>query len=156
MDKTLYELTFELRYASRVLERQARYWRKLDTGIRVLSLLSGSVAFVALTQGNQPLTLALGMVFAVAQALEFAIRPGDKAGEAASSMRLYGAVSADPEACATPASLHRALEKARALDSVAVFDAINRLAYADVALEMGRPECVDTPSRWVNTMRLLA
>ena len=156
MEKTLYELKFELRYASRVLERQARYWRKLEAAIKAMALLSGSAAFVALTNGQQTLTLVLGVVFAVAQALEFAIAPSSKAGEATASMRLYGAISADADACATPQSLHTALQKARAQDPVTVFDAINRLAYADVALELGRPECVEPPSRWVNTMRLLA
>jgi hypothetical protein len=156
MDKTLYELKFELRYATRVLERQAGFWRKLDISIKMMSLLSGSAAFAALTNGHSQLTLVLGIVFAVTQALEFSIQPGNKAGEAKSSMRLYSEVSADADACATASTLHAALQKARAQNPVTVFDSIDRLAYADVACEIGRPECAEAPCMWINTMRLMA
>ena len=83
---------FELRYATRVLELQARFWRKLDALIKFCSILSSTAAFGAIVSSHPRLTLTFGVVFAILQAIEFTLSPSSRALEAKESGRLYKTV----------------------------------------------------------------
>jgi hypothetical protein len=130
---------FELRYAQRVLQRQATFWRRIDTLTRALGLLSGTAAFGAITNSNQNLTMVFGVVFAVFQVIEFTASPGAKSTEASQQAKLYAAAIAE-QSKASADDLRQKLLDIRAEDTVTCFEYLRKLAYNDVAEEIGQPD----------------
>ena len=139
MEPNLFKTLFELRYAQRVLERQARFWRRIDTLIRAFGLLSGTAAFAAITNSNQNLTLLFGIVFSVFQVIEFSVSPGAKSAEASQEAKLYAAAIAEQSKVSVD-ELRQQLLDIRAKDTVTCFESLRKLAYNDVAEETGRPD----------------
>ena len=154
--QSIEELLFEVRYSVRVLERQARFWRKIEATIKVLSLLSGSSAFAAIMAANQTLTLATGIAFAITQALDFALEPNKKSNTATASGNLYSRILADKSVRTNCDKLEDALFNARINDPVVVFDSINVLAYNDVAKEKGYFADIDRLSYFQKIMKIMA
>jgi DNA-binding transcriptional regulator YdaS (Cro superfamily) len=136
MEDSLYETLFELRFAERVLERQARFWRRIDLIFRFFGLLSGTAAFAAITQSNQIFTLTFGILFAVLQTLEYTVTPSEKAAAAAQESKRYAAAIARQQQV-TPEELRQDLLDIRVADTVTAFEPLRRLAYNDVATEQG-------------------
>lgn len=133
---TPFDTLFELRYAIRVLERQARLWRRLDAMIRFFGLLSGTAAFAAITHASQNLTLSFGILFAVLQAVEYTLTPSVKAAAAQYHAKQYAVILAE-QSRITPEELRQKLLDVRAQDEIVVFEALRKLAYNDVAQEYG-------------------
>ncbi len=143
-----YETLFALRYAVRVLERHARMWRRIDGLIRFAGLLSGMSAFAALTAASQSATMLAGIVFAILQAIEFAIRPAEIAAQSMSAKKPYGDVLAR-QATLDDSSLEAAYQRCVADDDVIVPETLRFLAYNDVVSENGGdPSALYTISLW--------
>jgi hypothetical protein len=148
-------LQFQLRYATRVLELQARFWRKIDTTIRIFSFLSGTAAFAAIVSSHSWLTLFFGVIFALLQAVEFVVSPSSHALEAKESGKLYKAVQAS-NVRKDKDLLEQALLDARKQDEVTVFDSLRHIAYNDVVKEIGHPEDSFDLTRWQRLVALMS
>ncbi|MGI2325274.1 MULTISPECIES: hypothetical protein [unclassified Methylococcus] len=155
MSKTMYEITFELRYAVRVLERSACYWRTVDTMTRMAGLLSGTAAFAAIIGTNKEMTLAFGICFAILQAIEYILSPAAKAAAAHETSKIYDAILAE-RLRKSPEELEQALLDARTKDMVIVSNSLKRLAYNDVAEEIGRSDYGFRLGAWNRIVGLLA
>jgi hypothetical protein len=131
-----FDVLFSLRYAERVLERYGRMWERLDTLLRFVAILFGSAAFAALVGGHESATLALGVGFAITQALEFSLAPARHAALAGASRKSYSAILAR-QGVMTDGELTAAWEAATSLDEIVVPEVLRRIAYNDVLKEKG-------------------
>jgi hypothetical protein len=152
-----FDTLFSLRYAVRVLERQARFWRHVDAALRIGAVLSGSGAFAALlTQQAAGVSAVALVVFALLQAVEFSLQPGLKAAEAWVARAPYLAALAR-QACTGDAELEAAYQDAILGDVVQAFESLRRVAYNDVVEEKG---CAATEAyalgRWQRLMAFMA
>jgi len=144
---------FNLRYAARVLERHARMWRRIDAAVRLAALLAGSGAIGAIGAQNSRLALALGAVFALLQAVEFALRPAGLAARSMAQRKQYASVFARARTTSDEA-LADAYATLAAEDEVIVPEPLRRLAYNDVVRERGLDESACFPED--RSSRLLA
>lgn len=139
METTRPETLFNARYAARVLERQCRLWRRLDGVVRFAAILAGSGAIAALGAQNAVMVVVAGVVFAMFQALEYAVRPADIAARAMAQGKQYAALLARQRGLSDEA-LADELEALRVEDDIIVMDSLRRLAYNDVVRERGMDE----------------
>jgi len=131
---TRFDTLFCLRYAERVLERYSRFWDRADKTIRFFSLLSGSASFAALMTQNKALSLALGISFAVFQALEFALSPSTIAAHAKSNTKLYSDILSRQDGLSDQ-EMKKAYNQID--DDIVVPESFRKAAYNDVVLEKG-------------------
>lgn len=136
MNKSRSDTRFSLRYAVRVLERQARMWGVISAAFKFCSLLSGTVALAALTATNKPAAIALGLVFAVLQGAEITLGPSGHRSQALATRREYARLLAR-QATLCDADLEAAYQTIVADDDIIVIDGLRDLAYNDVAREQG-------------------
>lgn len=125
---------FNLRYATRVLERHCRFWRRADRGLRFMAVMAGTGAIASMSASSQALAMAAGFVFAMLQALEIALRPSEVAATSMQQRKAYAALRAR-EGELDDVALARAYAVLVAEDEVVVPEVIRRLAYNDVTLE---------------------
>lgn len=130
------ETDFCLRYAARVLERYARMWHRIDATVRLLALFSGTSAFGALLLQSPGWTIAAGLVFAFLQSVEYSLTPARREQDGRAARALYLDVLAKDEQL-SDAELKVAFRAAALQDPVIPPDALKRLAYNDVAEEVG-------------------
>lgn len=143
-----HDTLFALRYAVRVLERHARMWRRIDGLIRFSALLAGSSAFAGLMAANSTTALVAGIVFAVLQSVEFAIRPAEIAARSMTAKKPYGDILAR-QAELDDAQLESAYQRCVAEDDVIVPENLRYLAYNDVVQERGGdPASLYAITRW--------
>ena len=154
---TRFDTLFSLRYAVRVLERQSRFWRRLDGALRFLTIVSGSAAFAALLTQQSPAINAVALAaFAALQALEFSLQPGQRAAMAWVARLPYLEAMADQSAMDDD-SLEAAYRAALLRDDIQAFESLRRIAYNDVVEEMGcSPEHAYTLGGWHQMMRAMA
>lgn len=136
MDQARFTALFNLRYAVRVLERNARFWGLMAAAAKAVSILSGTVALAALTAGSSRVSIALGVLFAAFQALEHAFDPSGKRAESLAQRREYARLLA-AEAAHDTASLEQAYQRIVADDQIEVLSSLKQLAYNDVVREKG-------------------
>ena len=137
MDNTKEELQFNLRYAQRLSQRTARFYRRVQTTLTFISLLAGSSAVAALAaQLPVPSAWMLG-AFAVFGCLNLALRPADKIAANDADVRKYGALLAKVHAV-DAATLAHMLDEARLSDTTEV-EPLRPVAYNDVVLEVDEP-----------------
>nr|WP_315402228.1 hypothetical protein [uncultured Duganella sp.] len=137
MDNTKEELQFNLRYAQRLSQRTARFYRRVQTTLTFISLLAGSSAVAALAaQLPVPSAWMLG-AFAVFGCLNLALRPADKIAANDADVRKYGALLAKVHAV-DAATLAQMLDEARLSDTTEV-EPLRPVAYNDVVLEVDEP-----------------
>lgn len=136
--------TFALRYAVRVLERQCRLWRSVDAASRACALFAGSGAIAGLGAQHVGFALVCGVVFALMQSVDFALRPAERSAAALGQRKQYAALLVQSGAMKLQ-DLEAALEKIRADDEVIVSDVLRRLAYNDVVRERGLDESACYP-----------
>jgi hypothetical protein len=136
MNPTREDTLFALRYAVRVLERSARLWFVVGGAFKFATVLSGTVALGALTSQRQDVAVALGLAFAVLQALEVAMDPSGKRTEALVARAPYAKLLA-LHAQHDDASLEREYQSVVAGDTVMPMEPLKRLAYNDVVTEQG-------------------
>jgi hypothetical protein len=134
MDEAKEELQFNLRYAQRLCQRTARFYRRIQTTLTFISLLSGSSAVAALgAQMLLPSAWLMGF-FAVSGCLNLAIRPAEKIAANDADVRKYGGLLAKLNALDAPA-LQQLLDEARLSDTSEV-EPLRAVAYNDVVLEI--------------------
>jgi hypothetical protein len=139
METTRPDTLFNIRYASRVLERQCRLWRRVDGVVRFSAVLAGSGAIAALGAQNAVMALVAGVVFALFQAIEYAVRPAEVAAHAMAQGKQYAALLARQRRL-SDAALADELEAVRVEDDIIVMDSLRQLAYNDVVRERGLDE----------------
>lgn len=151
-----HDTVFSLRYATVVLERHGALWGVIGASCRVASLLAGSAAIAALGAQNQLVALAFGIVFAFAQAIEYATYPADKAAAARVQSRQYARVWAH-ESEYTDADLALVYRKLVVDDDIKVFHILKDLAYNQVLSEMDcDPAAAYPEGRWHRFVSLIA
>ena len=147
---------FSLRYAVRVLERTTRFWARIDTLIKGLSLLSGSAAIFALGNESKTMTLALGLFFALTQAVEFSLRPSDRSAQALGERTAYARLLARQASFADDA-LDAAYQQIASDDNLIAMEGLRRIAYNDVVEERGNDSSnAYVLSFWQRMMEFLA
>lgn len=131
------EVLFHLRYAVRVLDRYERLWARVDAATKIASLLAGSGVVFALGAQSQAFALASGAVFALMQAVEFALRPDARAASARTSRAAYSTAQVDQREM-DDVQLERAWARAMKADTVVVPESLRRLAFNDCVEEFAR------------------
>lgn len=154
MDEIKEELQFNLRYAQRLCQRTARFYRRIQTMLTFISLLAGSSAVAALAaQMLIPSAWLLG-VFAVFSSLNLALRPADKIAANDADVRKYGALLAKLNVLDASA-LQQMLDEARLSDTTEV-EPLRAVAYNDVVMEIDEPDSLIALSPMQKLMGVLA
>lgn len=130
------DATFNLRYAMRVLERNASYWRKVATLLKFLSILGGSLALAGVLADKPKAAIWMGLLFAIAQALENALSPIEKALLSEVQRKQYARLWAG-HAQSDASALSSAYMALVAEDEICPARSLRELAYDDVVIEQG-------------------
>lgn len=154
MDNTKDDLQFNLRYAQRLCQRTARFYRRLQTTLTFISLLAGSSAVAALAAQMPVPSAWLLAGFAVFGCVNLAIRPADKIAANEADVRKYGALLAKVNATDV-ATLQQMLDEARLSDTSEI-EPLRPVAYNDVVLEIAEPEALIPLSPMQKLMGALA
>lgn len=154
METDRHTTLFHLRCAARLLERQCRLMRRIEITARAISFLSGTAAFAAIVGGRPYLTLLIGLLLACAQAVEFVLRPGERAARYARCAKLYER-PASRRATSTDAALAHALADAREQDESDEIESLRRAAWNDAAAELGADKRLPL-TRWERLVSALA
>ncbi|HCZ48669.1 MAG TPA: hypothetical protein DCZ11_06660 [Gammaproteobacteria bacterium] len=154
MESNRYTTLFHLRCAARLLERQCRLMRRVEIAARAISFLSGTAAFAAIVGGRPVLTLLIGLLLACAQAVEFVLRPGERAARYARCARLYER-PASRRGELSDAELAQSLTDAREQDDSDEIESLRRAAWNDTAAEVGAEKRL-TLTRWERLVSALA
>ena len=154
MDETKEELQFNLRYAQRLCQRTARFYRRLQTTLSFISLLAGSSSVATLTaQLPVPSAWLLG-AFAIFGCINLALRPADKIAANEADVRKYGALLAKVNSVDV-AALQQMLDEARVSYTTEI-EPLRPVAYNDVVLEVDEPEAMIPLSPMQKLMGALA
>lgn len=150
--RTRDDTLFDLRYAVRVLERQARLQGHCIALVKFLMLLGGSAALASLVSGHAVAAICLGLVFATVQALDLALEPTAKQARALAARLNYARLLAR-QAALDDAALEAGYQGLLADDDVVVGRSLQELAYNDVIREQGRDASVCyAERRWVRAL----
>lgn len=134
MDEGKEDLYFNCRYAQRLCQRTARFYRRIQTLLTFASLLAGSSA-VATLAAQMPIPSAwLLATFAVFGCMNLAVRPAERIAANEADMRKYGALLAKLSSLDAP-SLQQLLDEARLSDTSEI-EQLRPVAYNDVAQEI--------------------
>ena len=134
MDDDLEEVQFNLRYAQRLCQRTARFYRRIQTTLTFISLLAGSSA-VATLAAQMPIPSAWMLAtFAVFGCISLAIRPAEKIAANEADIRKYAALLAKVP-LGNAAALQQQLNEARQSDATEV-EPLRAVAYNDVMMEI--------------------
>ena len=134
------QLQVDLRYAQRLCERTARFYRRIQTSLTFLTLLAGSGAIAALSAQMPGSSKWLGVAFAAFGGINMALRPAERIAANEVDVRKYATL----------------LTKAHSLDAVAIaallsearqsdtneIEPLRAVAYNDVMLEINRPDAL--------------
>jgi hypothetical protein len=138
-DKT--DMLNEIRYAERLCQRTARFYRRVQAVGTFLAIVSGSATLSAVTQAVPGWVAMLGAVgLSLAGAALVAIRPADKAAANEADVRRYSQLRIDAQSMTAP-ELEAALAKAHTSDAPEL-EPLREVAYNDVVTEYGRADCV--------------
>jgi hypothetical protein len=140
MDEDKEELYFNFRYAQRLCQRTARFYRRIQTSLVFMSLLAGSSAVAALAAQLPAQSAWLLATFAVFGCIQLAVRPADRIAANEADMRKYSALLARLNLLDAPA-LQQLLDEARQSDTIEV-EHLRPVAYNDVVLEIDEPDAL--------------
>lgn len=137
--KPRYQLTGEIRYALRLTERTARFYRNIQTVGVFISIIGGSAA-VASAVGGVPVVITVigGILLATSGAALIAIRPADKAAKNEVDVARYRSLMARSVGM-NDSALEKALEEAHADDTQEI-ESLRDIAYNDMVREIGRED----------------
>lgn len=139
MDKTKEQLMAEIRYAIRLCQRTARFYRRIQSIGTFLGIIGGSAAIAALSDHFPAwLSIAGGTLLSIAGASLIAIRPADKAAPNELDAKRYQALVAKAVNMNVE-QLTVALEEARQNDAPEI-DALRNVAYNDIMKEINRED----------------
>lgn len=148
MSTSRYQTVFSLRFAVRVLERQAVIWSRIDATMRLVAIFSGTAALMALMGGRPWLTTGLGVFFAILQSAQYALDPAARRAEAVQQRKRYAKLFAQKHKYSDE-DLETEYQAIVADDEVICTRRVRELAYNDVLEEMGcNPEERYRPSRF--------
>lgn len=133
------QVVFCIRYAVNVLERHYSFWVKMNYLISFLSLLSGMAAISAVISMNQALSITFGAIFAIGQAIEFAIRPEQLSAKSFVAIGPYKVIEANSDSM-SDGELLASYNKTSAADGVVVSSFFKRIAYNDTIRQLGADE----------------
>lgn len=140
MDDDKDELYFHFRYAQRLCQRTARFYRRIQTTLTFMSLLAGSSAVATLAAQLPALSTGLLAIFAVLGCINLALRPAERIAANEADVRKYGALLAKLNVLGAPV-LQELLDEARLSDATEV-EHLRPVAYNDVVLEIEQPDAV--------------
>jgi len=140
METTKEQLQVDLRYAQRLCERTARFYRRIQTSLTFLTLLAGSGAIAALSAQMPASSTWLGIAFALCGCLNMAIRPAERIAANDADVRKYAALLAKAHTLDAIA-IAALLSEARQSDSNEI-EPLRAVAYNDVMLEINRPDAL--------------
>jgi hypothetical protein len=148
------ELEFNLRYAQRLCERTARFYRRIQTFSTFISLVAGSSAVAALSAQRPAAAAWLLAAFALFGCINFAIRPAEKIAANEVDVHKYAVLIAKSDMVDT-ASLQQMLREAHLTDAPEI-EPLRAVAYNDVAREIGEQEAEIKLTPMQKLMRALA
>ncbi|NYE58996.1 hypothetical protein FHW58_000148 [Duganella sp. 1224] len=119
MDEDKEELYFNFRYAQRLCQRTARFYRRIQTLLTFMSLLAGSSAVAPLAAQLPAQSAWLLAAFAVLGCVNLAIRPAERIAANEADVRKYGALLAKLNQVDATA-LQQLLDEARLSDATEV------------------------------------
>ncbi|MTV37967.1 hypothetical protein [Duganella radicis] len=140
MDDDKDELYFNFRYAQRLCQRTARFYRRIQTTLTFTSLLAGSSAVATLAAQMPTQSAWLLAAFAVFGCINLAIRPAERIAANEADVRKYGALLAKINLLTSPA-LRQLLDEARQSDTSEI-EQLRPVAYNDIVLEIDAPEAL--------------
>lgn len=140
MDEDKEELYFNFRYAQRLCQRTARFYRRIQTSLIFMSLLAGSSAVAALAAQLPAQSAWLLATFAVFGCIQLAVRPADRIAANEADVRKYSGLLAKLNLLDVPA-LQQLLDEARQSDTIEV-EHLRPVAYNDVVLEIDEPDAL--------------
>lgn len=155
MEKSKEQLIAEIRYAIRLTQRTARFYRHIQSLGTFLAILGGSATLATLSNTLPHwISLAGGALLAGAGAALIAIRPADKAAANENDHRRYQALMAKAPAFDVNA-LVTAIEEAHQGDAPEI-ESLRNVAYNDVMFEINRTDCLITLTTWQKILSGLA
>jgi hypothetical protein len=155
MEKSKDQLMAEIRYAIRLTQRTARFYRHIQSLGTFLAILGGSATLATLSNSLPHwISLAGGALLAVAGAALIAIRPADKAAANESDYRRYQALMAKAPALDADA-LVTAIHEAQMGDAPEI-ESLRDIAYNDVMFEINRADCLIRLTLWQKILSGLA
>ena len=145
----------QIRYATRLTQRTARLYRRVQTAGTFLSIVGGSATLSLLSQAFPDwVGMAGAVVLTLAGGALIAIRPADKAAQNEADARRYLALAAKA-ANLDDAALAAALEEAHQTDCQEV-EPLRDIAFNDVVREYGRADAAVPLSRLQNILATVA
>jgi hypothetical protein len=128
----------EIRYAERLCQRTARFYRHIQSAGVFLSVVAGSATLSALAKTfPEWVAISGAVVFTLVGAGLICMRPADKAATNETDAKRYSALRARA-ATLTDEQLRAALDESRVSDTPE-FEALRNVAYNDVVIEVGQP-----------------
>lgn len=139
MGKDKDQLLSEIRYAIRLTQRTARFYRRIQSVGVFLSIVGGSATIAAVADGVPMwLTSSGSVMLTLAGAMLISVRPADKAAQNESDARRYQQLMAR-SVNMKDKELEQALEEAHIGDAQEI-ESLRDVAYNDTVIEIGRPE----------------
>ena len=129
----------EIRYAERLCQRTARFYRRVQSLTTFFSILGGSAAFSNVFTTSAPTWLPLvgAALLAIFGAIAIAVRAADKAAHNEQDVKRYAALRAKEQSL-DDAALRQAINEAHNGDAPEI-ESLRDVAYNDVVREAGQP-----------------
>jgi hypothetical protein len=135
-------LQSEIRYAIRLCERTARFYRKIQAIGTFFTVIGGSAAITTLSPSLPPWVSVAGTILlAISGSALLAIRPAEKASSNENDVKRYQAMMTKSHGMDAK-ELQVVLDEAHQGGAPEI-DALRLVAYNDVVLETGRPDCLE-------------
>jgi len=155
MEKSKDQLIAEIRYAIRLTQRTARFYRHIQSLGTFLAIIGGSATLATLSNSLPHwVSLTGGALLAISGAALIAIRPADKAAANESDYRRYQALMTKAITLDVNA-LIVAIQEAHQGDAPEI-ESLRDVAFNDVALEINRADCLIPLTVWQKFLSGLA
>lgn len=155
MNKTHDQLKGEIRYAIRLCQRTARFYRRIQTAGVFLAIIGGSATMATLFNSlPQWIAIAGSITLSLSGAALIAIRPADKAAQNELDIRRYQTLMTKAISLNTD-ELELAIEEAHQGDAPEL-ESLRSIAYNDVMQEFNRMDCAIALNSWQKILSLLA
>lgn len=155
MNKSHDQLKGEIRYAIRLCQRTARFYRRIQTGGVFLAIIGGSATMATLFNSLPHWIAATGAItLSLSGAALIAIRPADKAAQNELDIRRYQSLMTKAISLNTE-QLEIAIEEAHQGDAPEL-ESFRCIAYNDVMQEINRMDCAIQLTPWQRILSTLA
>lgn len=129
----------EIRYAERLCQRTARFYRRVQSVSTFFSILGGSAAISNVFTESAPAWVPLvgGALLAIFGSIAISVRASDKAAQNEQDVKRYAALRAKEQSL-DDAALRQAINEAHGSDAPEI-ESLRDVAYNDVVREAGQP-----------------